>query len=81
MLGQTNFDKALTPELRARAKLAVRDEYTFDFLELGEEHAERELERVLVARVEHFLRAMGCHQDFRRGLTYEEGKKRKPVGL
>lgn len=59
LLGQTNFDKALTPKLRAQAKLAVKDEYTFDFLELGEEHAERELERALVARMEHFLRAMG----------------------
>ena len=59
LLGQTNFDQALTPELRAQAKLAVKDEYTFDFLELGEEHSERELERALIARVEHFLRAMG----------------------
>jgi predicted nuclease of restriction endonuclease-like (RecB) superfamily len=59
LLGQTNFDKALTPELRVQAKLAVKDEYTFDFLELGEEHAERELERALVGRIEHFLRAMG----------------------
>lgn len=59
LLGQTNFDKALTPELRAQAKLAVRDEYTFDFLELGEEHSERELERALIGRVEGFLRTMG----------------------
>jgi predicted nuclease of restriction endonuclease-like (RecB) superfamily len=59
LLGQTNFDKALTPKLRAQAKLAVKDEYTFDFLELGEEHAERELERALVSRIEQFLRAMG----------------------
>jgi predicted nuclease of restriction endonuclease-like (RecB) superfamily len=59
LLSQTNFDKALTPELRAQAKLAVKDEYTFDFLELGEEHAERELERALVGRIEQFLRAMG----------------------
>ncbi|MDK2989590.1 MAG: hypothetical protein PWR16_1119 [Methanoculleus sp.] len=59
LLGQTNFDKALTPDLRAQAKLAVRDEYTFDFLELGEEHSERELERALIGRVEDFLRAMG----------------------
>ena len=59
LLGQTNFDKALTPELRAQAKLAVKDEYVFDFLELGEEHSERELERALIARVEDFLRAMG----------------------
>ncbi len=59
MLGQTNFDKALTPELRAQAKLAVKDEYTFDFLEFGEEYSERELERALIARIEDFLRAMG----------------------
>ena len=59
LLGQTNFDKALTPGLRAQAKLAVKDEYTFDFLELGEEHADRELERALLGRIEQFLRAMG----------------------
>jgi predicted nuclease of restriction endonuclease-like (RecB) superfamily len=59
LLGQTNFDRALTPELRAQAKLAVKDEYTFDFLEMGEEHSERELERALIGRIEHFLRAMG----------------------
>ena len=57
--GQTNFDRAVTPAIRAQAKLAVRDEYTFDFLELGDEHSERELERALIARIEHFLRAMG----------------------
>ncbi len=34
-------------------------EKTLDFLELGEEHAERELERALVGRIEQFLRAMG----------------------
>ena len=59
LLGQTNFDRALTPALRAQAKLAVKDEYAFDFLELGEQHSERELERALIARIEDFLRAMG----------------------
>jgi len=59
LLGQTNFDQTLTPALRAQAKLAVKDEYTFDFLELGTEHSERELERGLIAKVEDFLRAMG----------------------
>ena len=39
--------------------MAVKDEYAFDFLELGAEHSERELERALIARVEDFLRAMG----------------------
>lgn len=59
LLGQTNFDKTLTPALRSQAKLAVKDEYAFDFLELGEEHSERELESALIARIEDFLRAMG----------------------
>ncbi len=59
LLGQTNFDLALTPELQAQARLAVRDEYTFDFLELSAEHSERELERALIGRVAEFLRAMG----------------------
>ena len=59
LLGQTNFDKALTPTLRAQAKLAVKDEYAFDFLELGDQHSERELERALITRIEDFLRAMG----------------------
>jgi predicted nuclease of restriction endonuclease-like (RecB) superfamily len=56
--GQTNFDQTLTPELRVQAKLAVQDEYTFDFLELAEEHGERELERALITRVEDFLTAL-----------------------
>ncbi|MBL7038655.1 MAG: DUF1016 family protein [Pirellulaceae bacterium] len=59
LLGQTNFDQAVTPAIRGQAKLAVKDEYTFDFLELGAEHSERELERALIARIEDFLRAMG----------------------
>ncbi|WP_343293708.1 PDDEXK nuclease domain-containing protein [Vandammella animalimorsus] len=59
LLGQTNFDRTLPLALRAQAKLAVKDEYTFDFLELGEQHSERGLERALIARIEDFLRAMG----------------------
>jgi predicted nuclease of restriction endonuclease-like (RecB) superfamily len=59
LLSQTNFDNALTPALRRQAKLAVKDEYAFDFLELGQQHSERELQRALIARIEDFLRAMG----------------------
>lgn len=59
LLGQTNFDRTLTVKQRTQAKLTVKDEYTFDFLELGEDHSEWELERALIARVEDFLRAMG----------------------
>lgn len=59
LLNQTNFDQTVTEDIRNQAKLAVKDEYTFDFLELGDEHSERELERALVGRVEDFLREMG----------------------
>lgn len=52
LLGQTNFDEALIPGQRAQAKLAVKDEYTFDFLEMGEEHSERELEHALITRID-----------------------------
>jgi predicted nuclease of restriction endonuclease-like (RecB) superfamily len=56
---QTNFKKTLPARLSEQAKLAVKDEYTFDFLELGEEHSEMELERALIARVNQFLVEMG----------------------
>ena len=59
LLNQTNFDATLPEEVRARAKLAVKDEYTFDFLELGEQFSERQFERGLMANVEGFLREMG----------------------
>jgi len=57
--GQTNFEKTVPAKYKDQAKLAVRDEYTFDFLELGEEHAEREMERAILAKVERFLQEMG----------------------
>lgn len=59
LLGQTSFDQTLPAEIRDRAKLAVKDEYTFDFLELGDEYSERQLEQALIANVESFLREMG----------------------
>ena len=59
LLNQTTFDWTVSAETGKHAKLAVKDEYTFDFLELAEEHSERELERALIGRVEHFLREMG----------------------
>ena len=38
LLNQTNFDLTLPAEQRVQAKLAVKDEYTFDFAELSPEH-------------------------------------------
>jgi predicted nuclease of restriction endonuclease-like (RecB) superfamily len=59
LLNQTTFNRTVEAETSQHAKLAVKDEYTFDFLELEEEHSERELERALIGRIEHFLREMG----------------------
>ncbi|MBL1201935.1 MAG: DUF1016 domain-containing protein [Nostoc sp. GBBB01] len=59
LLNQTNFDKNVPAEIRNQLKLAVKDEYTFDFLELADEHSERQLEQSILARVEPFLQEMG----------------------
>ncbi len=56
---QTNFDQAVPEKYRLQAKLAVKDEYTFDFLGLGEEHAEQELELALMKNIRAFLIEMG----------------------
>jgi predicted nuclease of restriction endonuclease-like (RecB) superfamily len=45
ILNQTNFETTLPEHIRNQAKLAVKDEYTFDFLELADEHSERQLDQ------------------------------------
>lgn len=64
LTNQTNFDKALPEKYKNQAKLTVKDEYTFDFLELSEEHTEHELETALVNNVRKFLIEMGGHFTF-----------------
>lgn len=59
LASQTNFDRQLPERIRHQAKLAIKDEYTFDFLELGEEHSERELERAILSKIGPFLLEMG----------------------
>lgn len=59
MLNQTSFEKTISVKYKKQAKLAVKDEYTFDFLELGEEHSEKELESALIERVQRFLAEIG----------------------
>jgi len=59
LLGQTNFDKALPGKYRHQAKLSVKDSYIFDFLELREDHDERELELGLVKNIRKFLLEIG----------------------
>lgn len=59
LLNQTNFDSTLPEERRVQAKLAIKDEYTFDFAELSPEYTEHELEMQLVNNIRAFLIEMG----------------------
>ncbi len=59
LLNQTNFDKALPDKYRHQAKLAVKDEYNFEFLELAEDHKEKELETAIMKNIRNFLLEMG----------------------
>lgn len=61
LLNQTNFEQTLPGPVKNQAVLAIKDEYTFDFLELSEQHNERELENALIQNIRNFLLEMG-HQ-------------------
>jgi predicted nuclease of restriction endonuclease-like (RecB) superfamily len=61
LLNQTSFDKTVPVKIRNQAKMAVKDEYIFDFLELGDNHLESELERDLTVNVRRFLLELGGH--------------------
>jgi predicted nuclease of restriction endonuclease-like (RecB) superfamily len=59
LLSQTNFEVTISEEIQNQAKLAVKDEYTFPFLDLGDKYSERQLETAILAKVEPFLQEMG----------------------
>lgn len=59
LLNQTNFDLSLPAERQIQAKLAIKDEYSFDFAELSPEYSEHELEMQLVNNIRAFLIEMG----------------------
>jgi predicted nuclease of restriction endonuclease-like (RecB) superfamily len=59
LLNQTNFNKALEDKYKHQAKLAVKDSYSFDFLEMSENYGEREMELQLIKNIRSFLMEMG----------------------
>ena len=61
LLNQTNFENTLSENIKNQAYLAVKDEYTFDFLNLADEHSESELEQALIQNIRSFLIELG-HQ-------------------
>jgi len=58
LLNQTNFEQTLPENIKHQAILAVKDEYSFDFLNLGVEHSESQLETALVNNIRAFLLEM-----------------------
>jgi len=64
LVNQTNFDKTIVEKYKHQAILAVKDEYNFDFLELGEQYNEHELEIGLVSKIREFLAQMGSDFSF-----------------
>jgi predicted nuclease of restriction endonuclease-like (RecB) superfamily len=56
---QTNFARTLPPPQSELAQQVLKDPYTFDFLGLGEEAQERNLERALIEHLRAFLLELG----------------------
>lgn len=59
LINQNNFDMTVAPKYQLQAKLAVKDDYNFDFLEMGIQHSEAELEAGIVNNIRGFLTEMG----------------------
>jgi predicted nuclease of restriction endonuclease-like (RecB) superfamily len=55
----TNFDRTLPQPQSDLARQLLKDPYNFDFLSLGKEAQERDLERALVDRMRNFLLELG----------------------
>jgi len=62
----TNFSVTLPPPQSDLAQQVLKDPYIFDFLSLGKEAQERDLERGLLERIKDFLLELGAgfHEEF-----------------
>ncbi len=56
---QSNYPVHLSQDLMPHLDGTLKDEYTFDFLELADSYNEKQLEFAILAKVEPFLREMG----------------------
>lgn len=64
LLGQSNFDNTLPEKIRNQAILAVKDEYTLNFIGLDSEHSEYELEQAIIKNIRAFLMEFGTDFSF-----------------
>jgi predicted nuclease of restriction endonuclease-like (RecB) superfamily len=59
LTNQTNFDETVPEKYKLQAKLAIKDDYNFDFIEMGIKHSEAELEAGIINNIRAFLSEMG----------------------
>ncbi|WP_020602557.1 PDDEXK nuclease domain-containing protein [Spirosoma spitsbergense] len=64
LLNQQNFEQTMPEASQATAALTLKDEYTFDFLNLSDAHSEYELEQAILANIRRFLIEMGADFSF-----------------
>lgn len=55
----TNFKKRLEPSIAGTAQSILKDPYHFDFLGLGDEAHEQDIESALIRHITHFLLELG----------------------
>ena len=58
LLNQTNFEDTLPEDIKNQAIFPVKDEYSFELNDLGEEHSESQLEAALVKNIRSLLLEM-----------------------
>lgn len=59
LLNQTNFTQTLQNEQAQQATIIIKDEYTFDFLNLSEPYSEAQLEQAILSNIRNFLIELG----------------------
>jgi predicted nuclease of restriction endonuclease-like (RecB) superfamily len=59
LLSQTNFSETLEVDIAEDADLILKDEYTFDFLNLSEPYSEAQLEQAILSNIRNFLIELG----------------------
>lgn len=64
LLGQTNFEVTLPEKIKNQAILAIKDEYTLNFVGLRESHSEYELEQAIIKNIRAFLMEFGADFSF-----------------
>jgi predicted nuclease of restriction endonuclease-like (RecB) superfamily len=59
LLNQQNFEATLPSTQAEQAAAVIRDEYSFDFLNLSEPYSEAQLEQAILSNIRDFLASMG----------------------